>query len=263
MSIKERESCGGLEQLLSGSELADVAVRAVFAEGDTVAREGRSCGHLFVVSQGLVGLYRRTDEGCRMFALLRPGDVLGEEALSGSHWRTTARALTEVEVLALPATLLPRVTQLHPGVNRWVVEALARRLDMTQRLLTISGPARERVLQLLRLISDADDRPGSYVEIPPLTQHQIGEMLGMARETVARSMAELERTGAIHRSGRVTWLRRHGTMVGLAFLLCARAFTGAPVYAEDEAPPPRGRRGRVARAPAMAPWKLMPACVKP
>lgn len=269
MSITERGAPGSLEQLLCEEpHLADLTVRTGFSDGELMGREGQPCDRLFVVREGLVALYRDGAEGSRMLALLRPGDVLGEEALSGSRWRTTARALTDVEAFALPASLLPRLTQLYPAVNRLVLQALARRLDMTQRLLSITGPlpAREQVLELLRLITDGSpSRPVGYVAIPPLTQHQIGELLGLARETVARSMAELERAGAIRRSGRMTWLRRHSTVLGLATLLLVRVFTGGPVYvhSEDEAPPPRGRRGRVAHAQANVVTNLIFACGKP
>ena len=45
----------------------------------------------------------------------------------------------------------------------------------------------------------------------PLTQSELGQMIGLARETVARMLAQLERDGVIRREGRKgLWLAADG-----------------------------------------------------
>jgi CRP-like cAMP-binding protein len=50
-------------------------------------------------------------------------------------------------------------------------------------------------------------REGDRVWVPlGLTQEDLGKMVGLARETVARLLAELEDSGLIRREGRGVWL---------------------------------------------------------
>lgn len=256
MSIAERSAPGGLEGLIREErDLADVTYPFTIREGDRLGREGDGCEGLYLVRRGIVALYRHGDRDERMLTLVRAGDLLGEEALSNSPWRTTARALTDVEALVLPRRVLPQVMRLYPAVNQCVVDALARRLDRTQRLLGVLGNhgAVERVQGLLRLITDPEDADShGYAPVPPLTQHQIAEMLGLARETVARAMADLERTGALRRHGRLAWLRQHMTIFSVVLVLLTRIAIQPPISFRTgvEAPRPKARRGRVTRTPA-------------
>jgi CRP/FNR family transcriptional regulator len=256
MSIAERPAPGGLEGLIREErDLADVTYPISIREGERLGREGDTCDGLYLVRRGIVALYRHGDQDERMLTLVRAGDLLGEEALSTSPWRTTARALTDVEAFLLTRRVLPQVMRLYPAVNQCVVDALARRLDRTQRLLGVLGNhgAVERVQGLLRLITDPQDADSrGYAPVPPLTQHQIAEMLGLARETVARALADLERTGAIRRHGRLAWLRQHATLFSVVLVLLTRIAIQPPISFRIgmESPRPRARRGRVARTNA-------------
>jgi CRP/FNR family transcriptional regulator len=237
-------------------QLAQVIACSNWSEGEEIAREGEACLHFMVIREGQVVLSRRPAAGReRTLALLGPGDIFGEDALRPERtWKQSGRALTHVCAYRFSAKALPKLAEYYPAVNTAIIGALLERLEMAHRRLELMEHqgAMDRVTALLQFLAGKPDpETGSYVALPRLTQVQMGEMLGIARETVARAMAELERQGTIRRTGRHIWLRHQLHLLGAMVVVMARLASG-PAYpiTDEQIPPPRGKRGRVIWAPA-------------
>lgn len=203
-----------LLELLDSPECAPLAPRAFFARGQLVGSEGQPCEGLVVISRGralLSGQGMRADSAT--LYLVGPGDLLGVHTFGGDgRWTVTARAVTDTVVRQISRANIRRIFGRRPEVMELFLARMADRLDRAHRrcLVSTNDSARERVLALLTLMSDYHGEPaGDEVWLSiHLSQAQMGEMVGLARETVARTMTALEEEGLIRKAQRRGfWLR--------------------------------------------------------
>lgn len=196
------------------SPLGDLAARRAFWKGRLIGVQGQPCDGLHVISEGQVLLSRRNADGeDYALYLLGGGQLFGEGSLHPSGcWLATTRAVTDGILYVLPSSQLPRLFQYHPQLADHVLTLLSLRLERAHRRLDVTNvhSARERLLGLLRVMSDYQGEPqGGEIWLPlGLTQTELGDMVGLARETVARVIADLEAEGLVRREGRRgLWLR--------------------------------------------------------
>lgn len=202
-----------LTALKSGS-LADFAAKTPFWKGMKLGVQGEPCPHLYIVASGQVLLRRRNSQGeDSALYLLGPGDLFGEGSLlPRGEWIFSAQAVTDGTAYLIRTAQLPHLAQYHPEITAHVIRLLASRLQQAHErgdLVTKQG-ARERLLGLLALMAEYQGEPrGEEVWISlTVTQEQLGEMIGLARETVARTISGLEHEGVVrHVRRRGFWLR--------------------------------------------------------
>jgi CRP/FNR family transcriptional regulator len=194
--------------------LADFAHRRPFSRGRLIGVQGQPCDGVYIITEGRVLLCREDHEGSDYaLYLLGPGDLFGEGVLHpDSCWLVSARGATDGCAYLLPAGTLPRLFEYCPALGAHLLQLLSLRLERAYRRLDVhrAAGARERLFRLLTVLSDYHGEVrDEEVWMPlPMTQAELGEMVGLARETVARAMTELEQEGIIRREGRKSlWLR--------------------------------------------------------
>jgi CRP/FNR family transcriptional regulator len=225
----------GLLEALDSSECAPLAPRAFFGRGQVIGAEGEPCEELVVLQRGRVLLSRqgmRPDSAA--LYLVGPGDLLGV-AVFGSErkWTLTARAVTDTVARQITRPNIRRLLTRRPELAEDLLARMADRLYRAHRrcLVSTNDSARQRVLALLCLMSDYHGEPaGDEVWLPlHLSQAQMGEMVGLARETVARTMTLLEDEGLIRKAQRRGfWLRLPEDVVMGGLLLRGDAAVAEP-----------------------------------
>src|SRR5207244_9076308 len=138
--------------------------------------------------------------------LLGPGDLLGEGSLRPERcWLASARAVTNGAMHVLPAAQLPRFAQYFPKLMAHIVTLLSSRLERAHRRLDLitAKSARERVLGLLYVMSEFHGREegGAFWMPIRLSQAALGELVGLARESVGRDFSDLEEQGFVRCAG--------------------------------------------------------------
>jgi CRP/FNR family transcriptional regulator len=184
---------------LDGSLLEQVSRHMQLREyerGEALFWEGDPCAGLHIIEQGFVKLYRLSPQGRQYIVrVLQEGDTCNEVP-------TFDRGTNPVNVEALEATrvwviqpdILRTLLKKHPDFAQKVVDNLAKNLRGLVRM--VSEMAFYQVThRLARLISEQSPEELSGT---PWTQEQLAARLGTVREVVARSLKELERSGAIH-----------------------------------------------------------------
>jgi CRP/FNR family transcriptional regulator len=193
---------------LDSRALTDLAPRTRFWKGTRIGTQGELCENVYIIAEGQVLLSRRNSEGeDYALYLLGPGDLFGEGSLGRQRrWHVTAKAMTDGVTHVLPACQLPRFAQFYPQLTAHIVTLLSARLERAHLRLDIvtTDSARGRLLSLLAVLADyhGETRDGARWLPMRLTQAELGSMVGLARETVARTLGELEADGIIRRLGR-------------------------------------------------------------
>jgi CRP-like cAMP-binding protein len=140
---------------------------------------------LFTIRRGFVKLHEVTPEGRpRIVRLLRPGDVVGLEALAGGPHAHAAEAITEIEVCRIPTALLCELEARKPALHDALVARWAAAIRQADAFIVAlsSGPAPTRMARLLELLVElADGQPP-----PRLSRQDIAAACDLTPETASR-----------------------------------------------------------------------------
>ena len=178
-----------------------------FAHGQALVRQEQAADCLFLVRTGVVRLAAALPSGHEVVVgMLGPGDAFGECALLGDPSPVEARAVGAVEVEVLPLTALQAVLERSPGTATELLRMLASRLHRTTGALE-EALAQDVPTRLCRKLCELAHRHGVRDQhgvrlALPLTQEDLGRMIGASRETVNRTLAALVARKLIRTEGR-------------------------------------------------------------
>ena len=166
-----------------------------YQRGDALLWEGDPCDGLYIVEQGGAKIFRLSPQGRQYIVrILQEGDTFGEvPAFDGAMNPVNVEALEICRVWVIDSEMLRGLVKAHPQFAQKVLVNFGRMLRGMVRM--VSEMAFYQVThRLARLIED--DLPQEK-NTPQWTQEQLAARLGTVREVVARSLKELERSGAI------------------------------------------------------------------
>jgi len=169
-----------------------------YVRGEVIFWEGDVCSGLHIIQQGSVKLFRLSPQGRQhIVRVLQEGDTCNEvPVFDGGTNPVNVEALEDAWVWVLDTNAVEALFLKDAGFMRKTIENLARNMRHLVRM--VSEMAFYQVTnRLARLISEipADELNGESGM--RWTQDQLGARLGTVREVVARSLRELERSGAI------------------------------------------------------------------
>ena len=170
-----------------------------FECGEALFWEGDPCVGLHIVQTGSVKLHRISPQGRQYIVrILQEHDTFNEVSVFDRGGNpVNAEALETCRVWVIEPECIRRMVDTSPDFAQKVINNLGQILRMMVR--NISEMAFYQVThRLARLISELP--PGELASEGGArwTQEQLAAQLGTVREVVARSLRELERSGAIH-----------------------------------------------------------------
>jgi len=193
---------GGLERAML-DRLAAASRALVFEAGSTMFQEGDEADGIHCIASGLVRIHLAHEDGRELtLNLLERGDVIGEIALLDGLPRTAgATAIERTETVFLDRASFTAMLDASPQLARHVILVLCERLRRNTDQLNQSAflDLRHRLLNLFRelAVGHGEVRGDRSVVTPKLTQTEIAQMLGVARESVNKQIAALVRDGAV------------------------------------------------------------------
>jgi len=136
-----------------------------------------------------------------VFDVLGAGDVVGElAALDGGVRSASAVALSDVDVLTIPAKAFREAVDADPSLQSALLVDVIRRLRSSdRRQLEFGSDTLGRVCA--RLVELAQRSASTTVEMP-VSQSDLAAWTGQSREAVVKALAALRRLGWIETNGR-------------------------------------------------------------
>jgi CRP-like cAMP-binding protein len=165
-----------------------------YERGEILFWEGDPCAGLHIIEEGSVKLYSISPQGRQYIVrVLQEGDTCNEvPAFDGGANPVNVETLERSKVWAINDEVLRSLVRLHPDFALKVLSNFGKNLRGLVRM--VSEMAFYQVTnRLARLISKLPVDESQ----PHWTQEQLAAQLGTVREVVARSLKELERSGAI------------------------------------------------------------------
>jgi CRP-like cAMP-binding protein len=165
----------------------------ILHKGEVLFRQGDSCEFLYKVKSGLFKVTRLHENGNMvLFNILYPGEMVPHHSLiSPKEAHGTAVAMMKSEVEAVPSAEWYQQVRDEPGRAMEIAILLQEKVRFMQtRLdhLTVGTPA-ERMELLTRWFNDYS-HGAALTEL--LTQEEIGQLIGVRRETVNRLLRTAE-----------------------------------------------------------------------
>jgi CRP/FNR family cyclic AMP-dependent transcriptional regulator len=168
----------------------------------TVFSEGSPADTLFFLESGLVKIYKRGDDNKELILqIISPGEVFGEQALTGEPSRcVAAEVLQEGVIHVIPRELFLRACEARPEFWREISMFLAarkRHLEKKVELLCLRD-VQYRILyylaELARTFGAKSNGPEYSI---PLSQGELASLIGATRETTSTTLNALARQGVI------------------------------------------------------------------
>ena len=199
------------------SELDDESMTAMLAmmgqtrlrRGEVLFHEGDAADRLYAVVDGKVKLSRAAANGQdSLLAILGPGQVFGELSLfdPGRRSSTVTAVTDQVELASLSHDDLLRLLDWRPSVTRGLLALLSGRLrranDVIGDLVFADAPRRvaKALLDLAERFGETTDE-GVHVR-HDLTQEELAQLVGAARETVNKALADFAAKGWVRLESR-------------------------------------------------------------
>lgn len=179
-----------LEQITAHMQLRE------YERGEVFFWEGDPCDGLYVLMEGSAKIYRISPQGRQyIIRVLQESDTFAEvPAFDGGANPVNVEALETCLIWVVDSETLRGLVQTHPQFAQKVLVNFGIMLRGMVR--KVSEMAFYQVThRLARLISELP--PDHMGHTPLMTQEQMAARLGTVREVVARSLRELERSGAI------------------------------------------------------------------
>lgn len=172
----------------------------LFRTNDNLFRVGDKLQNLYVLKSGSVKTYITNHTGEeQILNFYGPGDVLGLDALPSNEHVSTALSLETSSACAVPLYKLEEAfEQLVPS---WLIEYALNKLKQDSKNINLLGKknANTRIASFLLKLSENQKMLGcSETEFDlSMSRDDIGNYLGLASETVSRTLTNMSRKGCV------------------------------------------------------------------
>ncbi|MGK8235519.1 Crp/Fnr family transcriptional regulator [Roseovarius sp. MS2] len=183
--------------------------RAVdYPKGQMIYSAGAHDSTMMLILKGRVEISRSSVDGRRsILTHLGPGDMLGElAALDGGARSADAVAATAVRGRILEGALVLQRLREEPDAALDVIGMLCQRLRQTSGMYTahVLADGQARLARLLLHLSEkwGETLPGGKLRLAErFSQSDLGDLVGLSRESVNRQIRDWEQAGLIERQG--------------------------------------------------------------
>lgn len=169
-----------------------------YLPGETIFWEGNECAGLHIIRRGSIKLFKVSPQGRQMvMKIFVEGDSFNEVPIfDGGSNPISAAALTESDIWVVACHAIRKAIDEHPQMAKAIILNLSANLRMLVGLIEELS-FYQVTNRLARLISQLPEDQLEGRSEQRLTQDELAARLGTVREVVARSLKELERSGAI------------------------------------------------------------------
>lgn len=151
-----------------------------------------------LLTEGLLRVYMTSPEGKQVtISYIKPGGCVGIAALVGGPLPISIQAMAPSTLLVFDAGQVKSMV-LSDAEAGWAISAELERIvrELLEHIASnVFGTVRQRIGRHLLSLAEPDDQ--GRLAVPPLTQQELANAIGTAREMASRTLAELTRAGLV------------------------------------------------------------------
>jgi CRP/FNR family transcriptional regulator, cyclic AMP receptor protein len=183
-----------------------LGIHLALSPGTVLHREGEEAESVGIICEGQIKLSCSSKSGKSLILRIAgPGELLGLSAvLTGKPHETTAEAIAPSQIKVVPRKALMEFMNEYPEVGCRTAAVLASEYELTfldAKRLTLCTTAESRLGRVL-LDWGRSVAEGEKLQFQMALSHaELGELAGLSRETVTRTLATLRRRKLIEMHG--------------------------------------------------------------
>jgi len=191
--------------------IGQIAIEKYFNKGKSIFSEGDDGNGFYVVSDGLVKIYKISIDGKeQILHILGPGEPFGEvPVFSGQRFPANAETITESHVLFFPRHAFIALITNNPSLALNMLAILSVRLrQFTTQIenLTLKEVPARLAAYLIYLAEQQEKEDSVTLDI---SKGQLASLLGTVPETLSRMFAKMNSSGLIEvRGPKIRFLKR-------------------------------------------------------
>lgn len=196
-----------ISKILDNSRILD------YKENEIIYFENEDHPYYYFIIEGFVAIYKIFLEGDERYLFINnSGRRFNEFVIDGRKTTTSAKAHTKAKVLRVEKDLILELMEEDFDFNLEIVNSISRIARRMQRQMANVGSynTKKRIAaRLWKLSRDHGVRKSDFTEIRiPLSQSDFSNLVGTSRETVNRTLRELEDEGYICLDGKYIMVRK-------------------------------------------------------
>jgi len=199
------------------SEIAHITTECRFSPKEVIFIPDDPADAVYFLTNGRVRLYQISSEGKEItLGILQPGDIFGEmETLGQSRREVFAEAMDTCYACKIDKKPFEKLLQSKPKLALKLIQVMARRFQQAQSRIEdmafrdVTGRLSKLILKLADEFGEQTSR-GTRICVK-LTHRDIGNMIGVSRETTTSTLNNFKKKKLIDFSRRyITILDRKG-----------------------------------------------------
>lgn len=185
------------------AEVARLAVAGVHSASSPIFSEGDEARGFYITQSGTVKIYKLSASGReQVIHLIGRGEAFGEVALfAGTTYPASAAALTAARTLFFPKKAFLDLIAAQPTLALNMIGTLSLRLRGFARLVE-ALTLKDASARLAAYLLDLGREQASPRLTLPVAKAQLAAQLGIAQETLSRSLRRLREAGVLDVAGR-------------------------------------------------------------
>ncbi len=201
--------------------LVNIADLRLFKQGEDVFRQGDMSDAFYILRTGAVKLYRQGDDRREVILSFQgPGAIFGEAAVTGESFRCeSARIVDDAFTCIIDRDRFAGYVMEHPELALRIARVIAERKSESERRMIdlLSKDVRTRLAHSLARLAEqfgAPDEEGLRIDLR-LTQTDLGQFVGSARETTSIAFNAFRRAGLVDARDRVIWVKDRAALAAV------------------------------------------------
>lgn len=176
-------------------------------KGEHLFRASDPFRSIYAVRSGTIKTYSCTEDGDeQVTGFYLPGEILGIDGICTNTHTNSAKALESAAVCEIPFEKLEVLSVAIPSLQRHFFQLMSKEIQADQQLIMLLSKksAEERIAALLLSIAARNTARGlsSTRFRLAMSRNDIGNLLGLAVETVSRVFTRLQRSGVLAVEGK-------------------------------------------------------------
>jgi CRP/FNR family transcriptional regulator len=166
----------------------------ILEKGEHIYRQEEKAVALYAINTGVCKEYWIDEEGNEHVSnFYFPGDILAFEAMPTQKHIASACAMTNAKVCVIPVDSLRQKMATSPALLKRVMDIMAYKMRNDRQVYFVSNSKKRVASFLLNILYRLEERNFTPNHILlPMSQLDIGNLLGMAFETVNRILHEFQ-----------------------------------------------------------------------
>jgi CRP/FNR family transcriptional regulator len=182
-------------------------LRTLSQRGQQLFRVGDPLKALYILRCGSVKTWNVSAEGeDHIIRFYMPGDVLGLGAISSGRYDCNATTLDTCSVCEIPFGRFQRLAERLPALNQQLLRMMSRELVQEEQMTVLRSnrSASARIASFVNLMAHHQGSRGYSTKDLHLTmgRREIANYLGLALETVSRTLSQFQGEGLLHVDGK-------------------------------------------------------------